>query len=131
MAYHLTSRFVLIDNNGVRRTAVDVKIVVKMIMDVVDMLPIGFHKHALAATVTSAKPGRHELVCAFSLSFDSIRPPPATASAHAPAAPMGATPSEGKDDVPLNTPAATSSEAATFFASETVIPDPVPITGEL
>ena len=106
-----------------------------MIMDVVDMLPHGFRQRALASAQAP------ELLCTFSLSFDSIRPSPLiagtgtgagteTGSGTGALALQTAATAEGKDDVPLNTPAATSGEAVTFFASEAVISDPVPITGE-
>ena len=95
-----------------------------MIMDVVDMLPHGFRQRALASSQAP------ELLCTFSLSFDSIRPSPLISGTGALALPTAAT-AEGKEDVPLNTPAATPGEAVTFFASEAVISDPVPITGEL
>ncbi|KAL1423202.1 hypothetical protein MTO96_021190 [Rhipicephalus appendiculatus] len=55
----------------------------------------------------------------FNLSFESFK---ATGAS-------GLAPPEGSDD-PLNTPVSTTAELITFFATDAVIPDPVPISGE-
>ncbi|KAL3173695.1 hypothetical protein MRX96_041506 [Rhipicephalus microplus] len=55
----------------------------------------------------------------FNLSFESFK---ATGAS-------GLAPPEGSDD-PLNTPVSTTAELITFFATDAVIPDPVPISAE-